>query len=96
MVRKIFTLLRATCPLDKNQPKYYFLKFSSHFSLPHNSPHQTLLSPDSNEANEHSVTAMIKHPLQNNWTLWYFEPDRSKKWEENLNEVSTFNTVEDF
>lgn len=28
--------------------------------------------------------------------MWYYEPDRSKSWEDNQNLVSTFNTVEDF
>lgn len=26
----------------------------------------------------------------------YYEPDRNKSWEDNQNQVSTFNTVEDF
>lgn len=39
---------------------------------------------------------LVKHPLQHEWTLWYYEPDKTKKWEENLNLVSTFSTVEDF
>ena len=29
-----------------------------------------------------------KHPLQNNWTLWYYKNDRSNSWEDNLKEVS--------
>ena len=39
------------------------------------------------------------HPLQNEWTLWYFgQQKRStlKSWAENLKEVVTFGTVEDF
>lgn len=39
------------------------------------------------------------HPLQNEWTLWYYgQQKRStlKSWSENLKEVVTFNTVEDF
>ncbi|EDW00190.1 eukaryotic translation initiation factor 4E1 [Drosophila grimshawi] len=36
------------------------------------------------------------HPLQNEWTLWYLEIDRTKNWEEMLHEVFTFNTVENF
>ncbi|CAH0767945.1 unnamed protein product [Bemisia tabaci] len=39
---------------------------------------------------------IVKHPLQHTWTLWYFENDRSRKWEENQREVIDFNTVEDF
>lgn len=39
---------------------------------------------------------LIKHPLQNQWTLWYLEMDRSKSWEDMLNEITSFDTVEDF
>lgn len=43
-----------------------------------------------------SQAELVKHPLQHAWTLWYYEPDRNKSWEDNQNQVSTFNTVEDF
>ena len=39
---------------------------------------------------------VIKHPLQNRWTLWFFKNDRSKNWVENNQSVSTFDTIEDF
>ncbi|EDW82029.1 uncharacterized protein Dwil_GK25580 [Drosophila willistoni] len=39
---------------------------------------------------------MVKHPLQNTWTLWYLENDRTKSWEDMQNEISSFDTVEDF
>lgn len=39
---------------------------------------------------------MMKHPLQNQWTLWFFKPDRAKGWEENQREVINFETIEDF
>lgn len=39
---------------------------------------------------------LVKHPLQHAWTLWYYEPDRNKSWEDNQNQVSTFTNVEDF
>ena len=32
-----------------------------------------------------------KHPLQNNWTLWYFKNDKSQAWEDNLKQVCTLN-----
>jgi len=38
----------------------------------------------------------IKHPLQNTWTLWYYENDRHKNWEENQREITSFDTAEDF
>ncbi|KAI9995055.1 hypothetical protein PInf_012047 [Phytophthora infestans] len=40
-----------------------------------------------------------KHPLQNRWVLWYDNPKKrhsTESWEENLKNVYTFNTVEDF
>ncbi|XP_055612958.1 eukaryotic translation initiation factor 4E-like [Uranotaenia lowii] len=39
---------------------------------------------------------IIKNPLQFQWTLWYQEPDKNKSWGNNLNEVATVGTVEDF
>jgi len=39
---------------------------------------------------------MLKHPLQNVWTLWYLENDRTKSWEDMQNEITSFDTVEDF
>jgi len=39
---------------------------------------------------------LIKHPLQNTWTLWYYEPDRNKSWEESQREITSFDTAEDF
>jgi len=39
---------------------------------------------------------LVKHPLQNTWTLWYFENDKKKSWAENLRPVTSFSTVEDF
>ena len=47
-------------------------------------------------AEEPSPEIMIKHPLQNMWSLWFYKNDRSKSWEENLMEITTFDTVEDF
>uniref|UniRef100_A0A1A9WX13 eIF-4F 25 kDa subunit n=1 Tax=Glossina brevipalpis TaxID=37001 RepID=A0A1A9WX13_9MUSC len=39
---------------------------------------------------------MLKHPLQNTWTLWYLENDRSKSWQDMQNEIMSFDTAEDF
>lgn len=39
---------------------------------------------------------IIKHPLQDQWTLWYLENDRNKSWEDMQNKVTSFSTVEDF
>lgn len=37
-----------------------------------------------------------KHPLQHEWKLWYFHPDRSRAWHENLRPIASFASVEDF
>jgi hypothetical protein len=34
--------------------------------------------------------SIIKHPLENSWTLWYFKNDRNRQWEENQREVITY------
>ncbi|CAK1552805.1 unnamed protein product [Leptosia nina] len=39
---------------------------------------------------------LIKHPLQNSWSLWFYDNDKNKTWEENQIELTTFDTVEDF
>lgn len=39
---------------------------------------------------------LIKHPLNNSWSLWYFENDKKKTWLQNLKEITSFDTVEDF
>jgi len=57
-----------------------------------------------NEKNENRETELIdatidfsiKHPLQNRWTLWFYEQDRNNSWEKNQKEIASFDTVEDF
>jgi translation initiation factor 4E len=39
---------------------------------------------------------MIKHPLKDSWTFWFFKNDKTKQWEENQRQILTFDTVEDF
>uniref|UniRef100_A0A1L8EIU2 eIF-4F 25 kDa subunit n=1 Tax=Haematobia irritans TaxID=7368 RepID=A0A1L8EIU2_HAEIR len=52
--------------------------------------------PANKDTEEVRTEHLIKHPLQNTWTLWYLENDRSKSWEEMQNEITSFDTVEDF
>lgn len=53
----------------------------------------TVAKPEQEEVRpEH----LFKHPLQNTWTLWYLENDRTKSWEDMQNEITSFDTVEDF
>jgi len=39
---------------------------------------------------------VVKHPLQNSWTLWFFKNDKQRSWEDNQKAIITVNTVEDF
>ena len=51
------------------------------------------------EQPERPVSFASKHPLQYEWTLWFDNPKLSKEgetWEENLKQIHTFGTVEDF
>lgn len=38
----------------------------------------------------------MKHPLQHRWSLWFYKNDKNRSWEENLLEITSFDTVEDF
>jgi len=37
-----------------------------------------------------------KHPLEHDWTFWYFDAGKHTKWEDNLIKLSDFSFVEDF
>ncbi|KAK8779967.1 hypothetical protein V5799_018692 [Amblyomma americanum] len=61
------------------------------------------LEGDSNEREQSqldrtnaSLNRPLKHPLEHSWSLWYYKKDRSRSWQENLLEISSFDTVEDF
>ena len=45
---------------------------------------------------EEDPEKLIKHPLQNAWTLWFFKNDKARTWEENQRPIITVTTVEDF
>lgn len=59
-----------------------------------------ILQNERNEDKEQDIVDpvdfSIKHPLQNKWTLWYFENDRTNTWEKNQKVIASFDTVEDF
>lgn len=41
----------------------------------------------------------VKHPLHNSWTLWFDNPGKKasvSSWSQNLKEIVTLDTVEDF
>ena len=60
-----------------------------------------------NDNNEEPVTTVfhdrinynVKHPLHNAWTLWFDNPGKkanAQSWSQNLKEIVTVDTVEDF
>ncbi|GLG97124.1 Eukaryotic translation initiation factor 4E [Gryllus bimaculatus] len=51
---------------------------------------------DENLNDDLTMGLSVKHPLQNTWTLWYFENDRNKSWEENQRKITSFRYAEDF
>ena len=47
---------------------------------------------DNVKINENGVAdpeKVIKHPLQNAWTLWFFKNDKARTWEENQRPILT-------
>jgi len=51
------------------------------------------------EASDHELVSpekIVKHPLQNAWTLWFFKNDKNRSWEDNQRPIITVTTVEDF
>lgn len=58
---------------------------------------------EDSEAAGSQEKSTAKHPLQNRWTLWFDRPKKKKSgifsqedWNESLEKVYSFNTVEDF
>ncbi|CAH2992388.1 unnamed protein product [Chilo suppressalis] len=47
------------------------------------------------KASETNSIEQIKHPLENTWTVWFYT-NTSQKWNENLVNITSFDTVEDF
>ncbi|XP_063078640.1 eukaryotic translation initiation factor 4E-1B-like [Engraulis encrasicolus] len=39
---------------------------------------------------------LAKHTLQTSWGLWFFKNDKRRTWQENLQLITNFHTVEDF
>ncbi|XP_054166815.1 eukaryotic translation initiation factor 4E-1A-like [Oppia nitens] len=49
------------------------------------------------DATAGATEVVTKHPLQNQWQLWYYRPGgKGSAWEDNLLDVTHFDTVEDF
>lgn len=51
---------------------------------------------EAKEQTDVSPEMLIKHPLQNTWTLWFFKIENNRTWEDCQMEIASFNTVEDF
>ncbi|KAI9490717.1 translation initiation factor eIF 4e-like domain-containing protein [Zychaea mexicana] len=67
----------------------------------------TTTAAESNDKKEEPVTTVfhdpinynVKHPLHNAWTLWFDNPGKkanTQSWSQNLKEIVTVETVEDF
>jgi len=46
--------------------------------------------PDSPDNLDAEPELLIKHPLQNSWTLWFFKNDKNRNWEDNQRSIITF------
>lgn len=61
--------------------------------------HTKVKKDSENESTKPTTTneVVTKHPLQNQWQLWYYRPGpKGSAWEDNLLDVTHFDTVEDF
>lgn len=65
-------------------------------NVEHNADTNNIEKTREEPGNEITPECLVKHPLQNQWTLWYLENDRNKSWEDMQNEITSFDTVEDF
>nr|CAD7402458.1 unnamed protein product [Timema cristinae] len=54
------------------------------------------INKENHTTSDNTESKYIEHPLQHTWTLWYYENDRNRGWEENQREVTSFHTVEEF
>ena len=35
------------------------------------------------------LAKVVKHPLQNAWTLWFFKNEKGRSWEQNQRQIIT-------
>jgi len=77
----------------ENFPLHDFSKPPPSFKI---TPKVTLEEDEEATNKTATLKAPIKHPLSFTWTLWYFGNENCSSWEDNLCQVSSFSTVEDF
>lgn len=51
---------------------------------------------ETSESKSNVADFSVKHPLQNKWSMWYDAPQSGKGWEDKLQLINSFETVEDF
>jgi len=74
---------------------------SSNSNNNNNSNPDNISSDQKNNANnatinEQTIQEPDLHELQTEWSLWLYTNNKSRKWEENLQHVISFKTVEEF
>jgi hypothetical protein len=60
----------------------------------HNKQHQQ--ATDSNVTTVDIYDPIVKFPLENSWSFWFFKNEKSKEWKDNLKFITTVEFVEDF
>ncbi|KAK2733663.1 eukaryotic translation initiation factor 4E [Myotisia sp. PD_48] len=72
---------------------------------PESAPNKENVNPEEPQTKEQDITVFhnpnnfnVKHPLLNEWVLWYTKPPsgRGDNWNDLLKEVVSFNSVEEF
>nr|ABB88900.1 oocyte-specific eukaryotic translation initiation factor 4E-like isoform 7 [Mus musculus] len=54
------------------------------------------LDPAGLELKRSACLCLLSAGIKGGWVLWFFKNDRSRAWQDNLQLVTKFNTVEDF
>lgn len=91
----ILLIVDQTVAISRAFIIYWFTERIDNFFYRNQSPN-ALVQPSA--TNTAPLDGLIKHPLQNQWTLWYYDVENEKNipWEICQYKIAGFNTVEDF
>ncbi|KOB73653.1 Eukaryotic initiation factor 4E-1 [Operophtera brumata] len=64
-------------------------------ALPIRDPAPPIRAPEEKPGPE-KIPEDIKHPLENTWDFWLFTNENKNNWSDNLKNLTTFETVEDY
>ena len=82
---------------DNSQMKSPESEENSEQTINQQEPNHTDIPTNSDEGGEDLPPESEQHPLQSDWTFYYFvRPEPDEEWEESIHPIGTFSTVEKF